>query len=162
VVLLLVGAALVVIAVALVLFFINSDSNGSAASAKGEDDSEVGRYLRQLRLLVLGANAFRAGAPQVIATEWMALVDIPRLDLEDTQRVNQRFSLLTLYFALGGDDWQLQGWTHAPGLHECSWERVKCNMDKIVTELDLGNEVYATGRMPDELKLLTALSKYEM
>lgn len=126
-----------------------------------ESEADNSYYLSTLRNILLGADAFRldTNAPQLKATEWMAFEDLPRVDFNMSFRLKQRFALATLYFGMGGEDWDLESWLQA-GRHECQWELVSCSEVEEVTKLSLGGSLGLTGSLVEEIGLLTSLSKF--
>ena len=136
----------------------NCEPPTSAEDDNGIETDAAKRCLQQLRYNFLGVEAVRLdpGAPQLMATEWMAFEDSAcSVDLDFTL-LEQRYALLTLYFAMGGVNWGFYGWA-SPGVHECEWERVDCDTNDQVAKLELIN---ATGSLVDEIGLLSSLSKY--
>lgn len=122
---------------------------------------EGNTYLQELRVNILGIDTFRLepDAAQLVATDWMTYTDTLRISLNDTIRLEQRYALLVLYFAMGGTGWHFVGWADDPGMHECDWDRVVCNDRDQVQELHLGVDVLLTGSLVDEIRFLSSLSK---
>ena len=56
----------------------------------------------------------------------------------DATTIEQRYGLVTLYYATGGDTWtQNDGWLGFS--HECNWFGVECHRDSLqVKDLELG------------------------
>eukprot|EP00546_Thalassionema_frauenfeldii_P001489 CAMPEP_0178933352 /NCGR_PEP_ID=MMETSP0786-20121207/23212_1 /TAXON_ID=186022 /ORGANISM="Thalassionema frauenfeldii, Strain CCMP 1798" /LENGTH=376 /DNA_ID=CAMNT_0020610919 /DNA_START=559 /DNA_END=1689 /DNA_ORIENTATION=+ len=133
----------------------------NAESEAGEVDNSY--YLRTLRNFLLGADVFRldTNAPQLKATEWMAFKDLPHVDFDMSFRLKQRFALATLYFGMGGEDWDLESWLQA-GRHECQWELVSCSEVEEVTKLSLGGSLGLTGSLVEEIGLLTSLTSLDL
>ena len=147
----------------------NSNANGGssnstdASGANGNDSDEASRYLRDLRVQILGMDTFRLDpeADQMRATDWMTFVDTPRLALNQTARLKQRYALLVIYFAMGGKDWKFYGWANNPGVNECEWDRVYCNARGDVEQLQLGmQDVDMTGTLVGEIGLLSSLGEF--
>mmetsp|Transcript_3780 Transcript_3780/g.8436 ORF Transcript_3780/g.8436 Transcript_3780/m.8436 type:complete len:641 (-) Transcript_3780:879-2801(-) len=125
------------------------------------DEEEAAMYLYQLRLQLLGVRALHLdpGAPQLQATEWMAYMDVPHLDLT-SPRLRQRYALLVIFFAMSvkKEMWQQLGWA-VGGLHECEWAFVTCAPDdELVRRLDVDPfKVNLAGSLPTEMGLLQSL-----
>jgi hypothetical protein len=137
-------------------------SNVDSSTKQGSTYTDEGNtYLQELRAHILGIDTFRLepDAAELVATDWMTYTDTPRISLNDTIRLEQRYALLVLYFAMGGPGWLFIGWADDPGLHECEWDRVVCNDRDQVQELHLGVDVLLTGSLVDEIRFLSSLSK---
>jgi hypothetical protein len=79
------------------------------------------------------------------------------MDVNSTQ-MEQRYVMMVLYFALGSKEGSAEWETWAqPGISECDWKNVGCNVEKRITDLQIEQ---ARGRVPDEIGLLSSLSKY--
>ena len=160
---LLAGFIMVVTIPALVFHYKKTRDDGNSTSTDGptsHGDDDRG-YLHELRFKVLGVDIFRleAGATQLVATDWMTYTDSPRVSLNETIRLEQRYALLVVYFAMGGQDWEFYGWANDPGVHECEWEHVGCDGMGHVTELHLGTQVDVTGSLVEDIGFLSSLSK---
>ena len=140
-----------------------SSINGQSPTKDSPAYTEEGNtYLRELRTQILGIDTFRLepDSAEIVATDWMAYADSPRVSLNDTVRLEQRYGLLVLYFEMGGIDWHFIGWADNPGIHECDWERVVCNDRGRVQELHLGDDVYLAGSLSEEIRFLSSLSEF--
>jgi len=151
--------------------------SGGAASSTGEEDSGppreseafyqerfaafrplVGQYSETSTLL-------QTGTPQSQALDWLVYEDrtVSHTSIGDTTQLRQRYAIMVLFYACGGEDWQgfeeasldKQGETPT-----CDWEGsdfLQCSpATKEVTGLELSNRRLG-GVLPDELTLLTAL-----
>jgi hypothetical protein len=80
------------------------------------------------------------GTPQHMALGWLSTFDEVSRGFGDM--FDQRYSLVTLFFALGGDDWLEQDAWLTPDMHECDWSgAIFCTVDgtghRLVNGLDL-------------------------
>jgi hypothetical protein len=140
-----------------------SGANQSVATGNDHDSDEASQYLRELRSQILDIDTFRLDpeAEQILATEWMTYVDTPRMSLNQTTRLKQRYALLVIHFAMGGKDWKFYGWANNPGVNECEWDRVRCNTRGDVEKLQLGmQDVDVTGTLVGEIGLLSSLGEF--
>ena len=71
------------------------------------------------------------------------------------KRILQRYSMATLYYALGGAHWRSRTYWLDYDVHECGWFHTVCE-DDVLTRLDLHNN-NLSGSAPFELGLLTSL-----
>jgi hypothetical protein len=99
-------------------------------------------------------------SPQGQALEWL------KRDMDGSAlvgwRIQQRFSLSTLFFSLNGDSWyNKSGWLSASD--ECSWnvKAASCDMHGHISVLSLSDNNLA-GSIPDELSLLADLENIFM
>ena len=108
--------------------------------------------------MLLGIHAFRldADAPQLKATEWMALEDNACIADLNVTTVEQRYAIMTIYFGLGLDT-SVSNWA-APGTHECDWDNIGCNPAKKITKIEIAK---ATGTLVEEFARLSSLSECE-
>ena len=138
------------------------DTDTSINNSQQSNDYLSAYYLQDLRINVLGIDVMRLrpDAAQLLATDWMTFTDTPRLSLNDTVRLEQRYALLVLYFGMGGQSWSFRGWINDPGMHECDWAQVYCDGMDHVVELYLGDYVQLTGSLVQEISLLSSLSEF--
>ena len=148
-------------------------ANDSAAATETEEINEIlanrdtEAYKLQVQSIladvVKSSTLLTPSSPQAQAVEWMALQDSALPDLEaavesgDPYRVYQRYALMALFFATGGELWEDTPWTDNGEVHECDFVGVDCNEEKQVVILDLFLRKLR-GRLPDDLGLLTNLS----
>ena len=67
--------------------------------------------------------------------------------LDSEFRILQRFSLMTIYYSTGANDYyswtNYQGWGHFD-VDECSWHGISCQVqddgDKVITKIKLGKQ----------------------
>jgi len=138
------------------------DANENIYDDDGFDAAIANKCLRVLRFNFLGVGAFRleARAPELLATEWLAIQENACSSFSmNSTRLEQRYALLTIYFAMGGKQWglDLQGWKD-PAIQECDWKHVGCDTMDRVTALNLDVPSLA-GQIPEEISRLSALSE---
>ena len=144
-----------------VIFVIAGEANSTPApqedtnTTPNDNDPADRQYLQDIRTILVPPNLWsESNAPQMRATEFMTFADSKHVDPTSTRLV-QRYALLVLYFANGGDRWPLN-----PLLHECDWPFVVCSVDAVATKLYMGQKVDMTGSLPAEIGLLSDLGKY--
>jgi Leucine-rich repeat (LRR) protein len=111
-------------------------------------------------------NLDDSSSAQFKAARWMALEDSKSLPLQGP-RFLQRYALMTLYFATGGEHWLYDLNFASPNRDECHWNHefrqphgssyelgVNCGNDNQVTSLSI-DAMGLTGTLPTELSLLT-------
>jgi len=139
---------------------VSSPSSSDAELASAHADSI--RYFNALQLMLLSDHSLASlggSSPQMSAVEWMSFNDSPRLDITTLNRLKQRFALTTMYFSMGGEDWNLKDWLKS-GRHECEWDQVSCNADNEITEIELG-QIGLSGTLVEDLGLLTSLTSLD-
>ena len=104
-----------------------------------------------------GAHALHVvGSPQHKALQWIALDDDNHVDMEDEDRIIQRYTLAVLYYSTGGANWTNQ-FEFMTEDDECAWSgALQCDSNGIITDIDL-RENELIGPMPHELSALTEL-----
>ncbi|KAL3904511.1 MAG: hypothetical protein SGILL_010038 [Bacillariaceae sp.] len=118
--------------------------------------------------VVKSSTLLTPSSPQAQAVEWMVLQDsvLTLDDLDktaatdgagDPYRVYQRYALMALFFATGGELWEDTPWTENGEVHECDFVGVDCDEKDQVVILDLFLRKLR-GRLPDDVGLLTQLS----
>jgi hypothetical protein len=114
-----------------------------------------GGYLQEIRAILVPPNLWGdPTAAQLRAVEYMAYAGSNRVNVT-SPRLRQRYAILVLYFANGGDRWPIN-----PARHECDWTFVVCNNQSVVTKLYMGSQLDMTGHLPAEIGLLTQLGTY--
>jgi Leucine-rich repeat (LRR) protein len=94
-------------------------------------------------------------SPQNLAVGWLSTFDTFSDDLGEM--FDQRYALVTFYFAVGGSNWvEKENWLQ-PDIHECDWSgAISCTVDgtgrRIVNGLDLTRNGLL-GVLPRELRL---------
>ena len=82
------------------------------------------------------------------------------LDPCTSPTLNQRFALVTLYYATQGEDWiDNAGWL--VDADECTWAKVTCNANSQVANLTLQNNAL-NGTLPEELRVLQVLQALDV
>ena len=116
-------------------------------------------YLQLLQTQLLGhdASLLLPNSPQSYALVWMAEIDNSRLELTATN-LRQRYALMVLWYTQGGSDWEGPGWA-IPGVHECEWMYVNCNVDKEVIGIIKGDGMKMTGSLATEIGMLVELGE---
>ena len=107
-----------------------------------------------------------SATPQSEALEWLLIwIGLDPVIEPSMEHILQRFSLITLYYSTGGDDWHRnQGWLRT-NVDECDWEGIACGLGRSelgyrpITEIVLENNGLV-GSIPNEVQLLITLSKY--
>lgn len=146
----------------------NNNNNGDVVVAY---DDRV-RYYQELQETI---RPF-IDSPQDQAIEWLAFKDILLQqgdgDWRYHQRLWQRFTLVTLYFAHSGPStWKVlnepsSGWIqHGVGVHECDWRGIDCNTSREVVGIRLSGRqgITLTGeQMTTELGILSSLSYLDL
>jgi hypothetical protein len=90
------------------------------------------------------SNLLEATSPQAEALEWLVFEDrvLDVAGLEQTMGSDpypfyQRYALMTLFFATGGELWEETPWTDNGNVHECNFVGVDCDAKNQVVVLDL-------------------------
>ena len=104
-------------------------------------------------------------SPQYQALEWI-VSNYDDFSTTGDHRIRQRYALVTLFYATGGDDRRsIDVWNISPTIHECEWYSFAnsrrldaCTDGDVMNALDLGG-VGLAGTLPDEINLLTDLGK---
>jgi hypothetical protein len=100
-------------------------------------------------------------SPQSQALDWLIFED-SLLESASDYNILQRYALTVLAFATNVDIWRgIEAWYKLPDKHECTFVGVDCNADYEVTGISLSIR-RLTGRLPDEIGLLTTLTSLEM
>lgn len=103
------------------------------------------------------------GSPQRRAVGWLSSIDQSDMEATDAGLL-QRYILVVLYFATGGEQWiERENWLSA-SLHECQWSSaISCKTDpsnrQIVTGLDLSRHGL-TGELPPEIGYLSQVENF--
>eukprot|EP00980_Cylindrotheca_fusiformis_P012327 scaffold3017_cov81-Cylindrotheca_fusiformis.AAC.4 len=89
-------------------------------------------------------------SPQYHSLEWLAVEDSRSLNIEDdATELIERFSLVTIYFASDGENWNFQSlWLSI--LSHCEWYAINCDENGRVTALTLQNG-NMHGTLPPEI-----------
>eukprot|EP00980_Cylindrotheca_fusiformis_P012144 scaffold2936_cov113-Cylindrotheca_fusiformis.AAC.4 len=89
-------------------------------------------------------------SPQYRSLEWLANDDSRNLNIEDdATELIERFSLVTLYFATEGEDWESQSLWLSDSSH-CDWYAVDCDTNGRVTTLN-PTDNFLSGMLPPEI-----------
>jgi hypothetical protein len=163
-----IGLALLVVVIALPVVFVSSGSSSPAevppTASPSDAPSTVPSAAPTVSLLLAFTECLASlsltdevfsdrFSPQFRAAEWLSSQDpyLRENPMECTdQKLIQRYVLAVFYFSAGGDDWLFcgqsdpvcieslseDGWLSSS--NECSWFRVECNGNALVTTIDLG------------------------
>ena len=146
---------ILVVAVIVPVTMVVQKRNNSPSSPSAQVQTLDYAYLQEIRT-ILGPSPEQWAnptAPQLRATEVMAMQQ-PKIPT-NSSRLYQRYALLTLYFANGGQRWDPLD----PMEHECDWFVVECTPQQEVVELNMGNLLGGmTGTLVSELGLLSRLT----
>lgn len=114
-----------------------------------------------------------ANSAQFKAAHWMAFDDSKNLPFHGP-RFLQRYALMTLYFATGGENWLYDLNFASPDRDECHWNHqfrqshgasyelgVDCDNDNQVTSVAI-DAMGLTGTLPSEVSLLTNMQQLSL
>ena len=141
------------------------DNNPNNTTSTLDRAERLQEYLSTV--IAEGAQGFNNPiSPESRALAWMQNEDSLELDPEDAEthyRIDQRFSLLTLWFQSDYDWFRQRNWLTGT---ECMWEGVRCIVDPVngnalVSELDMA-ENNLQGSIPMNLHLLKNLSSLDL
>lgn len=101
-------------------------------------------------------NIMDMNTPEGKARDWMVNSDAA-INVNEEQRVQQRYILSVLHFATNGDFWKKKfNWMSAER-SECDWYGITCNNENnIIERIDL-SENNVTGFLPNEIASLSNL-----
>jgi Leucine-rich repeat (LRR) protein len=106
-----------------------------------------------------GASLYDTSSPQSAAARWLA--DDDYLETYSTQRMLQRYALVTLYHSTNGDEWHdKQDWM--TDKNECQWLRkagvsdreIECDAESGITEFNIDKN-NLDGTLPEEIAFLS-------
>lgn len=150
----------------------NTDSAESLSDAPSTSPtSQPTRIDSDIADVLLAASESDAllveGTPQRNALAWMSTFDALDIELADPHLL-QRYALVVLYFATGGDDLWLEPekWLD-PSLHECDWgaATIECEEDaskpRLLRSLDLSRQDLA-GQLPNEIGMFSQLTSLKL
>lgn len=102
-------------------------------------------------------------SPQSKALNWMVYKDTTVADDNSDGRLLQRYALLVIFYACGGQDWRgfLSPLDEQQDRSECLFRGVTCNEKGRITQLDWFS-MRAAGQIPDEIGLLTDLFQLDL
>eukprot|EP00980_Cylindrotheca_fusiformis_P009969 scaffold2203_cov106-Cylindrotheca_fusiformis.AAC.3 len=93
-------------------------------------------------------------SPQYRSLEWLAYEDSRNLNIDDdATELIERFSLVTLYFATGGENWIVHDPNRIYWMNDsshCDWYGIDCDENGSVTDLYLYDNVLS-GTLPPEI-----------
>eukprot|EP00980_Cylindrotheca_fusiformis_P011331 scaffold2619_cov129-Cylindrotheca_fusiformis.AAC.9 len=92
---------------------------------------------------------------QYLALEWIGFSDPRTQPIFDSKELQERFSLVVLYYSTSGRRWNDNSlWLS--GEHHCDWHSIKCDEGKKVIEIDLSRNGL-NGKLATELGNLKGL-----
>ena len=117
--------------------------------------SDRGAYLiGTLSAITAPAQLLDPLSPQGMAYDWMSNLDTA-LDVCTYSTLDQRYAMATLYFSTKGD-----GWTKSAGwltdVSECSWELAICNVDGLLTGLNMSKSINCASTVLQRLSNLAS------
>mmetsp|Transcript_7624 Transcript_7624/g.18678 ORF Transcript_7624/g.18678 Transcript_7624/m.18678 type:complete len:568 (-) Transcript_7624:942-2645(-) len=140
-----------------------SYSTGAPVSAPVYSPEEVTR-LNAIFLRVPGTtvvNMVDLKTPQGKAREWIINSD-GKMDVNQEQRVQQRYTLCVLHFSTNGDFWTKKANWLKPDKSECEWFGIACNSaTNFIRTIDL-SENNVIGTLPNEMSSLSNLVALNM
>jgi len=106
-------------------------------------------------------NIFDMNTPEGKGRDWMINSDVA-INVDEEQRVQQRYILCVLYLGTNGDFWKEKcNWLNAER-SECDWFGITCNNENnIIERIDL-SENNVTGTLPNEISSLSNLVALNM
>ncbi len=124
--------------------------------------SQVYDGMRSVIVNVTGEQALaNPNSPQSQAFNWIVYEDPSALAVDDPTLI-QRYTLMTMYYANDGKEWNYSDGIHwGSGVSECSWYSVTCSVVNNVTDLNLAG-VGMTGTLVSEMPHLTQLSTLDL
>ena len=166
---------LVVVVIVVVIIIVgkgedNLDGSSSPTNAPGEilprpESIDMREFLTSNILANVTVEELRlfddasVSTPQRLSWNWM--LDDPMLRHYSSSRLSQRFALVTLYHAAGGENWKGESSWLDYASHECSWSNLVCDgsadarnyVDGLVKEVRMLDN-NANGILPVEISLL--------
>jgi len=106
-------------------------------------------------------NIFDMNTPEGKCRDWMINSDVA-INVDEEQRVQQRYIMCVLHFATNGDFWNKKSnWLNAER-SECDWYGITCdNENNRIKRIDL-SENNITGTLPNEIASLSNLVTLNM
>lgn len=117
-------------------------------------------YLRTLRQLSAQSVLTNPSRPQGKAYAFLVNYDPFFQGSCSTTGLKERYILMTLFFATGGESWSQQaGW--CGGTQHCAWSGVTCSNTGAITAVDLSTN-NLSGTIPEELFALSHLQRLNL
>jgi len=98
-------------------------------------------------------------SPQSKALAWIEN-DHPQVDTGDESILITRYTLMVLYFSLGGENWESKGFW-GTSQNECRWVNIDCDDDGNVRSLNLSS-LFLSGSIPNEVIYLENLEIFDV
>ena len=146
----------------------SEDGSGTDSEAPVQSEAFYQERLAAFRPFVgqwsATSTLVQTGTPQALALDWLVYQDltVSHTSIAETP-LKQRYAVMVLYFACGGEGWQSfdKGTLESQGeIPTCEWlgdKFIECDPgSQEVTLLDLSDR-RMTGALPEELGLLTSL-----
>lgn len=168
---LLVALLLISLAIGISLTDDRKKKNLSPSAAHGNPGSVTATVDYEIRFLTFRTDIGRLtdpstlldpDSPQSQALDWLVYQDRTVFP-DDSRKLVQRFAIMVLFYACNGKDWQ----SFSPSLDqqssvdECNNVGIVCNDRGSIIILDLKAE-RLTGRIPEEIGLLTELNNLDL
>ena len=144
----------------------SGSSNENNNDARGEDTMNPDALIVDWRTVLIQENIsshdsfMDPNTPQSQALFWLVYQDevLVKQDGINQTTIVQRYILLVLAYACGGDQWSRVGeqWTNLGDKHECEWGFVDCQNGSVVTSLHM-SAIAMVGTIPEEIGSLTNL-----
>ena len=145
---------LVLPAALLSAFFLVRDNNSTNSDPTEAPDDDLITLLSSA-LSDSGESLKDSSSPQYAALQWLRTPG--NNEIYSHQRLFQRYALATLYFSMGGENWDLSG-SWLTNTTECEWFSVGqypiCDTAGFIVEIDLaGNNL--RGQLPRDFEVLS-------
>jgi hypothetical protein len=106
-------------------------------------------------------NIFDMNTPEGKGRDWMINSDVA-INVNEEQRVQQRYIMCVLHFATNGDFWNKKSnWLNAER-SECDWYGISCNNENNIIQIIDLSENNVTGTLPNEIASLSNLVALNM
>lgn len=165
IILLIVPGLLVLVGLSIMAAFaVKRDSNSSQAyigPASSKDDVNFRERFISIRAILSSSgdptDFSTADTPQSKALNWLVYKD-ESLGDNDVHRLLQRYAVMVLYYACGGQDWLslVTPYDELYKVNECRFPGIRCDDSGAIVEVRLSDE-RLTGQLPKEVGLLTNL-----
>jgi hypothetical protein len=144
----------------------SGDGTGNPAKATSPAYDYEERFMVFRNVLITKSDPttfFDPDSPQSLALQWLVYQD-QTISLDNLDRLTQRYVIMVLYYACGGENWR--GIITTPLVeevetNECDLKDFDCNEFGNVTAVKL-KERGMVGRLPFEIGLLSALTELDL
>jgi hypothetical protein len=144
----------------------------SASPSAAPTSTRFAEFLKFANQFSSAESLTDPSSPQFLAADWVVNLDEFQADLE-VDALTQRYLLAVFYFSTGGDEWEEcsrsktcnVGFSWLDGTKsECLWHGVRCNTDKQVEKILIGNQVplgnNLKGTLPAELSFFSTMQSF--